>query len=211
MRSEYEQAGISYDPGRTRVERLAEAVAIIKRLLAGESGVVDGPALSRHGSRDPSAPCPAAASADPRRRQWASAPHPRRPGGRHRWPHRHHLRARRDRARPGGMPGQRRRRAGAADRGCGRDPGRAAGPERARAARTRHRRSAARRRGTRRGPLEPAQPDEILESPYALIGTVDQIVEDLRARRVRWGVSSYAIHEPYLDALAPVVERLAGG
>ena len=37
MRSEYEQAGLAYDPGRTRVERLAEAVAIIKPLLAGET------------------------------------------------------------------------------------------------------------------------------------------------------------------------------
>ena len=35
-------------------------------------------------------------------------------------------------------------------------------------------------------------------------------MEDLNARRDRWGISSYAIHEPYLDALAPVVERLAG-
>ena len=51
---------------------------------------------------------------------------------------------------------------------------------------------------------------EILQSPYALIGTVDQIVEDLEARRERWGISSYAIHEPYADAFAPVVARLAG-
>lgn len=39
---------------------------------------------------------------------------------------------------------------------------------------------------------------------------VDQMVEDLKARRARWGISNYAIHEPYLDPLAPVVERLAG-
>ena len=43
-----------------------------------------------------------------------------------------------------------------------------------------------------------------------LIGTVDQMVEDLRARRERWGISYYTIFEPYLDALAPVVNRLAG-
>jgi probable F420-dependent oxidoreductase len=53
-------------------------------------------------------------------------------------------------------------------------------------------------------------PEEILESPYALIGTVDEMVEDLQARRARWGISHYAIHEPYLDAFAPVVQRLAG-
>lgn len=52
--------------------------------------------------------------------------------------------------------------------------------------------------------------DEILESPYALIGTVDQLVEDLQARRARWGISYYVVHEPYGDVLAPVVARLAG-
>src|SRR5204863_283586 len=34
--SEYDQAGLSFDAGATRVERLAEAVAIIKGLLEGE-------------------------------------------------------------------------------------------------------------------------------------------------------------------------------
>jgi hypothetical protein len=51
---------------------------------------------------------------------------------------------------------------------------------------------------------------DLLESPYLLIGTVDQMVEDLRARRERWGISYYTTFEPYLDALAPVVNRLAG-
>src|SRR5437016_11662857 len=36
MRSEYEQAGLDFDPGAMRVERLAEAVVIVKRLLEGE-------------------------------------------------------------------------------------------------------------------------------------------------------------------------------
>lgn len=53
-------------------------------------------------------------------------------------------------------------------------------------------------------------PNEILHSPYALIGTVDQMVEDLQARRERWGISYYVIFEPYLDVFAPVVARLAG-
>ena len=53
-------------------------------------------------------------------------------------------------------------------------------------------------------------PDDILESPYLLIGTVEEMVEDLRARRERWGISYWIAHEPYLDAFAPVVARLAG-
>ena len=36
LRAEYEEAGIRYDAAGTRIERLAEAVAIIKGLLAGE-------------------------------------------------------------------------------------------------------------------------------------------------------------------------------
>jgi len=36
LRSEYDQAGLGFDPGATRVERLAEAVTIIKDLLKGE-------------------------------------------------------------------------------------------------------------------------------------------------------------------------------
>ena len=52
--------------------------------------------------------------------------------------------------------------------------------------------------------------DEILQSPYLLVGTVEQIIEDLLSRRERWGISYYNVHEPYMEALAPVVARLAG-
>jgi probable F420-dependent oxidoreductase len=51
---------------------------------------------------------------------------------------------------------------------------------------------------------------EILQSPYVLIGTVDQIVEDLQRRRERWGMSYYVVFERDMDAFAPVVTRLAG-
>ena len=50
--------------------------------------------------------------------------------------------------------------------------------------------------------------DEILQSPYVLVGTVNQIVEDLLARRERWGFSSYVIFEHYVDAFAPVLARV---
>jgi probable F420-dependent oxidoreductase len=52
--------------------------------------------------------------------------------------------------------------------------------------------------------------DDILRSPYVLIGTVDQMVEDLQARRERWGISYYVVRDPDLDDFAPVVARLAG-
>ena len=43
-----------------------------------------------------------------------------------------------------------------------------------------------------------------------LIGTVEQMIEDLQARLERWGISYLVIHEPYIDTLAPVVACLAG-
>jgi hypothetical protein len=43
-----------------------------------------------------------------------------------------------------------------------------------------------------------------------LIGTLDEMVEALRARRDRWGISYFVTFEPFLDALAPVVARLTG-
>jgi len=72
---------------------------------------------------------------------------------------------------------------------------------------TDNRRQAAEELAKRWPQLSPA---EILESPYVLIGTVDQQVEDLQARRERWGISYCVIFEPYMDALAPVVGKLAG-
>jgi hypothetical protein len=36
------------------------------------------------------------------------------------------------------------------------------------------------------------------------------MVADLEARRERWGISYVVTHEAYMDALAPVVARLAG-
>ena len=42
-----------------------------------------------------------------------------------------------------------------------------------------------------------------------LVGTVQQLVEDLQARRERWGISSYVVFEPYMEAFAPVVAHLA--
>jgi len=57
---------------------------------------------------------------------------------------------------------------------------------------------------------KPLTPAEILDSPFVLLGTVDEIVDALRRRRERWGLGYYVVMEPAMDALAPVVARLAG-
>jgi probable F420-dependent oxidoreductase len=53
-------------------------------------------------------------------------------------------------------------------------------------------------------------PKDMLETPFVLIGTVEQIVETLQARRERWGFSYYVIWDTLAEAMAPVVARLSG-
>lgn len=53
--------------------------------------------------------------------------------------------------------------------------------------------------------LTPAEAGEV---PIVLAGTVEQICDDLVARRERFGLSYIVVHD--LDAMAPVVARLAG-
>jgi len=52
--------------------------------------------------------------------------------------------------------------------------------------------------------------DEVLAIPHFLIGTVDQIVDDLRARRERYGISYVIVPGEVAEQMAPIVERLAG-
>ena len=52
--------------------------------------------------------------------------------------------------------------------------------------------------------------DEILASPYFLIGTVDQIIDKLRENRDRFGISYIIAPDAFFEALAPIVSRLAG-
>ena len=210
IQSEYDQAGLAFDPGGIRVERLAEAVRIIKGLLKGEPVTLAG----RHYrvTSHAIAPLP------------VQKPHP--PiliGG-------NGPRLLALAAREGdivGFSGINFRRGGAAPpdlsgwRASSIDERvqlvrEAAGEERygqlelnalvQRVVVTDDRVKAADELTSRWTQLTP---DEILQSPYVLIGTVDQMVEDLQARRDRWGISYYVVHEPYLDAFAPVVARLA--
>lgn len=53
-------------------------------------------------------------------------------------------------------------------------------------------------------------PAEALQSPFQIAGTVEQIVEELEARRERWGFSDIGLSASAVEELAPVVERLAG-
>ena len=66
----------------------------------------------------------------------------------------------------------------------------------------------------RRSALERIQPhvpelslEDLEGTPYLLVGTLDAIVEQLQAARERWGISYVTVRD---EALAPVVARLAG-
>jgi probable F420-dependent oxidoreductase len=209
MKSEYDEAGLPYDAGATRVERLAEAVAIIKGLLRGGAVTVAG----RHYRV-------AGHTLHPRPVQ-----HPHPPlliGGNGR----RLLALAAKEADIVGLSGITFREGGARADVSGWT---AAGvDERIRlvreAAGARHehlevsalvqrvvitdqRRQAAEELAHRWTQLSA---DDILKTPYVLVGTVDQLVEDLQARRQRWGISYYVTFEPYMEVLAPVVARLAG-
>lgn len=60
------------------------------------------------------------------------------------------------------------------------------------------------------GPGLHLEPAEVLAMPHFLLGTVDQVVEDLKQRRERFGLSYVILPGEVVEAFAPVVERLAG-
>lgn len=59
-------------------------------------------------------------------------------------------------------------------------------------------------------PLLGITTDEALNSPHALVGTVQQCIDTIRGWRERWGISFVSINGEDIDAFAPVVEALAG-
>jgi probable F420-dependent oxidoreductase len=208
MRSEYEQAGLTFDPGATRVERLAEAVVIVKRLLVGEPVTFSGRHYRVTGHTIHPRPIQR-----PRPPVFIGGNAPRL------------LTVAAREADIVGLTGITFRRGGTEPDVS--DFRASVVDERVRLVRetagdrslelnalvqrvivTDDRRKAAEELAV--GRWAQLTPEEILESPYVLVGTVDRIVEDLQARRERWGISYITTHEPFMDALAPIVARLAG-
>jgi probable F420-dependent oxidoreductase len=52
--------------------------------------------------------------------------------------------------------------------------------------------------------------ETVLSSPFVLIGSEDQICATLAERRERWDLSYYVFNDDSIDAVAPIVARLAG-
>jgi probable F420-dependent oxidoreductase len=55
-----------------------------------------------------------------------------------------------------------------------------------------------------------AASERVLEMPSVFVGGVDRIVELMQARRDRYGFSYYVVPDEDMEALGPVVDRLAG-
>ena len=53
-------------------------------------------------------------------------------------------------------------------------------------------------------------PEEMANHPHALIGSVEQIVDTLEARREAFGISYITVGDAAMEMFAPVVARLAG-
>ncbi|MCH5674517.1 LLM class F420-dependent oxidoreductase [Streptomyces gilvus] len=52
--------------------------------------------------------------------------------------------------------------------------------------------------------------EEALELPVLLVGTMDEIVAQVLEQRERYGFSYLTVLEPYMEAFAPVMDRLRG-
>jgi alkanesulfonate monooxygenase SsuD/methylene tetrahydromethanopterin reductase-like flavin-dependent oxidoreductase (luciferase family) len=52
--------------------------------------------------------------------------------------------------------------------------------------------------------------EQVLEMPSVFIGSADQIVDTMRARRERYGFSYLVLLDHAMDKAAPIVTRLAG-
>ncbi|MFJ6196243.1 LLM class flavin-dependent oxidoreductase [Micromonospora sp. NPDC092111] len=52
--------------------------------------------------------------------------------------------------------------------------------------------------------------DELLATPFVLIGTVDEIVAAVAGHQRRWGVTRFVVRRDAREPLAPVLARLAG-
>jgi len=52
--------------------------------------------------------------------------------------------------------------------------------------------------------------EQLLDTPHFLVGSVEQICDDLQRYREQYGISYLVVWEEHMEVLAPVVARLAG-
>jgi probable F420-dependent oxidoreductase len=212
LRSEYEQAGITFDPAAVRVARLAESIRILRALLAGEAVSFHGAHYQVTGQRAaplPPPPVPLLVGGTGRQLLAVAAEHADIVGFTGFSPDPSGAGVRLSHFGAGGLEdriAQVHRRAGS------RFGSLELNVLIQRVIVTDHRRAAA--AGLQ--PLIPAMSvDELLDSPFLLIGTYDEMAQALRERRDRFGISYWVLvaerpgSDQTLDTFAPVIERLS--
>lgn len=209
MISDYEEAGLTYDSAGTRIRRLSESVDILRALLAGDPVDVDGEFYSIHATL--SSPLPVQPDGIPLMLA----------GGKQKM-----LTLAGEKADIVGFnPGLT---AGVIDERAGRT----ATAEKTDEKLTWIREGAGGRFdaielqtrvhltmitddrdkvAAEMAPLLGITPEEALTSPHALVGSVDQCVDQVKRWRDRWGISFVSVNGNDMEAFAPVVEALAGG
>ncbi|MGH9244088.1 MAG: LLM class F420-dependent oxidoreductase [Acidimicrobiales bacterium] len=209
MASEYDEAGLDFDDGRIRVDRLTESVAIIETLLRGEACTFGG---SHYAVRDHRIPRgiqrprpPILIGGNGRRLHELAARHADIVGfvG-----FTHRDRATRVDLSDFGPEALDRQVARVREAAGERFPRLELNALLQRVIVTDDRRAIAEEEAAASpSVLDPAL---LLDSPYILLGTTDEMIEQLRERRRRFGISYWVCLAHHADALAPVVEVLAG-
>ena len=59
-------------------------------------------------------------------------------------------------------------------------------------------------------PVFGVEPEEALESGAVLVGSENEIIEQLQRRREEWGLSYVVVGDDNIDEFAPIVAKLAG-
>ena len=59
-------------------------------------------------------------------------------------------------------------------------------------------------------PMFGVEPEAALESGAALVGSENEVIEQLLRRREEWGLSYVVLGDENVDEFAPVVAKLAG-
>jgi hypothetical protein len=50
--------------------------------------------------------------------------------------------------------------------------------------------------------------DQLLEVPYVLVGTLEEVADQLRRNERQWGITRYTVRADALDAAAGLIERV---
>lgn len=60
------------------------------------------------------------------------------------------------------------------------------------------------------GPAMGISPEQAHDAPLALVGSVEEICDQLVERRERWGLNDWVVHDAEFEAFGEIVARLAG-